>query len=442
MTRQFSFTIAARTMPVCIAIISIFLLLWPTTFALPVFGEIQALTTKIRHHYIEQTYRAYPNCVMHIVDLVGNVYLPPPPIPIIVDDFTREEKRYRDRDIYYDQETLYSRAKSSAGGIKIQSSDCFVTLLVVEDRKMLLKFRDGFQWGRHLRIFLRQDLTLGFKAPSPEEQYYKLPPSTIIFPESTIVLYEGFNPSEPVHILHQEFSLLHGALFVDFSHIPTIVLILVDVLRGLSSPNIPLRTATYCSAYFICFYCKEHANFFVSLDIEFAIDSAERTAFEFRHKVPWVTSADYNFLSTSHLCPFTMSLAGDNRRCSDEMRNIQALAFAYINFTQPESIVVDAQIIGIPRIIIDSKIFLSTEVFAPAETFQFGLITSDGILRTASQLSDFVPMCQPFQKPVWAALVVINIALALSMTGLNPMEGGWSRTFLSSLYSLVRVLLL
>ena len=84
--------------------------------------------------------------MVHFVDLIGNLELPPSAVPIVVDDFTREEK---DSEAFTMSTTangmLHRRAKASAGIIKILSSDCVVRFLVVEDRQKVFFIHGSYR---------------------------------------------------------------------------------------------------------------------------------------------------------------------------------------------------------------------------------------------------------------------------------------------------------
>ena len=420
-----------------VAIISIFSL-GPTTSAAPIFDDKKVMTVKIRDDYIEQAYSAYSNCVIHIVDLIGNQDLPSPPVPIIVDDFTREERRHGD--VYDDQwDMLHDRTIVSAGGIKIQSSDCFVTLLVGEIYKMLFNSSKDHKWAEHLRGFLRQDLTLGFRTPSPARDKY-LMSAPILLPESVIILYEAFDWSVGVS---EEISLhLAQDIFTTLDHIPTIMIILVGILDSFNNLEKSIGIKTNSSAYFFCYYCGEYGAT-VLVEAESAIGSGKQLAFEFRDRVPWVTTTGISKHLGISLCPFTLSLRrGHPPPCTEEIKNLEALAFANINSTHIEYMLGGVVILPIPRIITDTKIVLSTEIFAQAQILEFAMITSDGTEST-SPLIDFTPLLQPFEKFVWAAVFVTNIALAIFITGLDRYwANDCARPLFSSLCSLTRVMLL
>ena len=423
-----------RMMKALLAIILEFLLWSTSATPIPIVLENVDSPSLARSYYIDQTYRAYSHCVIHIVDLIGKVDLPVPSIPLIVDEWALEVFSNSSLPNYKLIRPLaQNRVKRSIEAIKIRNFHCFATFLLLQNSSSVLH-RNCTYWSEcpprdALKLILKQEFTLGLKIHSIEGQRRAVL-HQIFFPESVIVFCEGFDSFS--HSVQKQFSTLHTKLFSDVSHIPTVVLLLWG---GAYSPIHSKKLDNHGVARLLCWYCDEHHRL-VGLDRAVAVDSAERKSVELRRELMWNNRGNADMFSKLSFCPFILSLRVARKQCAQEHVNLFAVALASLNSSVLKS---RGGSPFIPRVIISSE-WSSDEVFAAAEDWQFGLITSDG-LHDAYHWADFSPLLQPLDTHVWTGIYLMIVTAAVSVTWPAYPGDGCLKKFLYSCYSISCLLL-
>ena len=289
-----------------------------------------------RNYYLRELYASYSTCVIHILDLVGNLQLAPPTLPVIVDGWPRgleavENLSSRESGI---ESVARTRVSSRPSAPKLQQS-CFVSFIVAEKKSILadtFSTTDGFilsREGEALRICLRQDVTLGLKLWDENggvESFLNVK-GPIFFPDSAFIFYEGTDVS--VGALDHEFPDLDLALFYPSAeHLPTIVLILIDPVHLDESPSGVKKHRDV--ALLFCLYCDAKTKF-LRLTPKNAISTVESRASGYSRQVPWLLSDhDFYWQNVSRLCHIT-SETTEKGFCAAEYLNMVEIAFANMN---------------------------------------------------------------------------------------------------------------
>ena len=216
----------------CLFSILGFILLGPASLLAATGTETSYNLKEMSYYYLEQTYKTYSNCVIHIVDLKGNLKLPPPPLPVVLDVWTTDLDEIgnlpsRSAEFKSKLESMAEpRLRIKSAMAKIVSFSCFVTLLLVS------RFESPSVGGivsksnsrmNALQVLLRQDFTLALDTPFILQKGRAISYTSLTakyFSESVFVL-SGL----PAPATYDELSLLDLTLFFSSSHLPTIVLI-------------------------------------------------------------------------------------------------------------------------------------------------------------------------------------------------------------------------
>ena len=264
--------------------------------------------TLTQYHYLEQVYKAYSNCVVHILDLTGNLELLPPIVPLVTDVWHREMEalsKYHRNSVEY--KYMYravwdTRLQQDTSAVaKINNFVCFVTFLLVTDFQTSTDYGEIFRTESSrmfaMQTIMRQDWTLGWGTPWENKtavgQYYR--PGPTYFPESVVMLNIDYRFS--LSQAADKLSRVGNFLYTQFSHLPTITVILVGRNTTL---------AEHRAALLFCIYC-DGALTLVSLDEANAIGSAEPTISRYVNQVPWLNAAGFRSEYESELCPLTLS---------------------------------------------------------------------------------------------------------------------------------------
>ena len=404
------------------------LLSWPS-LAVPMLGGDRHLTT-IRNFHLEETYKAYSNCVVHVVDFTGNLEIPPSSFPLIV-DMRAPELRLVGKIVHVHE--LQDAAKLLARdrirkivSDKMQHFSCFVTF--VAGNSTFVDILRQFTPSKKLFSFLlRQDFALGFSthqaAWKGAADFFSATP--IYFPQSAIVFIEGFELS--ANRFRGWFTPLELVLYPIATHVPTILLILVTSKPALLSAD--TGYSVFQSAFFYCWYCAEE---FQSLDCADAVAKAENRANELANQVPWLDIQRQLWYSQRYLCPYTLAKRTEIT-CSREETNVAGVAFSKSNFSLSSRTSSGSRL---PAVVLSAHM-TDAEIVAPTEDLGFGLITSDGLYLPESLT--FRPLVQPFHKNVWISIAIVMIFFALAVTGLNSKGDHLSR-FLPAIYTALMVL--
>ena len=376
---------------------------------------------EVSHHYLEQTYTTYSNCIIHIVDLQGDLELPPATdVPIVVDvwpkllDTLGKSQLHDKPDIAVDimKDVMNAHVRNTSGVAYIKHFTCLATFLAVSNFQTFSNFNE---FKKHKEYFshqvafwtvIRQDVTLGLEIPwvnLPQMKYYGM--ITRYFSESLIMLNidSNFDVSEA----SKKLTMTDTVLFRSSTHLPTITIILIKRNQALANCK---------AALLFCMYCND-AHRFVPLDCHNAIGSTELTISTFANQVPWMDFSRKPWDPATKLCPLTL-WAKRSDKCSSKKLNVASLALSVLNLTQlarrPDFIYFSN--LRIPNLHLGPSYLdghLEDVAGAIMEDSQFGLITSDGLLEE-NKGNYFGSLIQPFSVPVWAVVCIAAIGVAFS----------------------------
>ena len=369
-----------------------------------------------RNYYLGELYRSYSTCVIHLIDLIGNLELAPPALPVIVDGWSRQCKLLANNfnDIGGIIDTIaQSRLKYRPRTYKLQHLSCFVTFIVAQERlirrsKLVIKNGESSALSEALRMLLCQDFTLWLDSPWNRNAGTILSESPVFFPESIVYLSENSHIS--LGYLESELADLDLTLFYpSAAHLPTILLISINKERP--EENCGVRNESCDPALLFCLYCEANKKF-VPLDSAHSIKNAEQTASRSIGEVPWITfDREFYWKIRVQPCPFTLRTAG-NELCTAEHLSIADLAFAGLTSTAARKTPdVTAKGQRFPRVT-SGGIRSRIEFIFPQTALQFGFITSDNVYQASSGLNSF-PLMQPFGRHVWIAIAIASIAVVV-----------------------------
>ena len=378
-----------------------------------------------RPHYLQELYRSYSVCVIHIVDLIGNLEPAQQAQPIIFDVWTKELESLRNLSglpVKFNQriETIaQDRTKGQSAISKLNHVSCFVTFILALKNSFLESTFSRFsrEVDEPVRIFLRQDFTLAWETPwdksGVQQRYLNVPP--MYFPESVVILCDDHFDLSTIQSLDGPWADLDLRLFYpSAAHIPTIVLIGLESAQLEKSPS--FGTEPCDVAFLFCTHCDPNKSF-IPISCTSAIRTAESEASKYVEVVPWLAfDGTYYWKQKVTPCPFTLGTAA-KEICTAEYVNIKAIVFAYMNTTVAgEAWVNRHPDLRFPEIASDSDLS-KIELIASQKSLQFGLITSDGVYLPTGSISSF-PLLQPFNKHVWIWTVIAIVGVAFSVTGL------------------------
>ena len=137
--------------------------------------------------YLQQTYRTYSNCVIHIVDLIGTLELPPSEVPILFDMLRAELEllgKLSDGSAEFKKKLdamAIKRLRNASAVAKITNFNCYVTFIAVlnfQAPSLDQLFQAQYSSAIALWTIIRQDITLGLKTPwevhSDAQKYWKV----------------------------------------------------------------------------------------------------------------------------------------------------------------------------------------------------------------------------------------------------------------------------
>ena len=404
--------------------VSYFILLGPAFLLAATSQETLHNWKEMSHYYLEQTYKTYSNCVIHILDLKGDLALPPSnEVPIVINVLpnqlqTLQKLHFKSTEFQHGLDAILNQHLRKASAVpNIKNFNCFVTFIAVLNFQTLSSFneisRTGNEYSRAVVLWtiMRQDVTLGLETPWVNStgmwKYFDNYPK--YFPESVIMLNMDFKfaASEA----NNKLTMVDRMLFHSSAHLPTILMILIQRKNA---------SAQCKSALIFCMYCND-AQRFVPLDCPSAIGTAELTISRYVNQVPWIDFGAWPWNPKTELCPLTLSVK-DSERCSAEKLNVASIALSGLNLSeitrQPEFIGEANQ--RIPKLYLTAQHSTAQrpDVAAPVENSQYGLITSDCLLEE-NQGTNFGSLIKPFNLSVWTAVCLTATAVAFSISGMR-----------------------
>ena len=96
----------------------------------------------LRNYHLLEIYRSYSACIIHVVDLIGNLELAQPTLPIIIDVWTKEAESLRNLSGQTTKfkegiETIaQNRVKGRSTASKLLHFSCFATYILARKNSL------------------------------------------------------------------------------------------------------------------------------------------------------------------------------------------------------------------------------------------------------------------------------------------------------------------
>ena len=294
-----------------------------------------------RSYYLQELYKSYSVCIIHIVDLIGNLEPAQPALPIIFDVWTKELESLRNLSgdpVKFNkgiEATAQNRMMGRSTTSKLKYFSCFVTLILARENSFSGSTfsRFSIEVDEPLRIFLRQDFALGWDTPwdkSGVQQRY-LSAHPMFFPESVIILCDSNFELSAINSLDGPWEDLDLRLFFpSAAHVPTILLVFMESEHPEKYPSLEKEPCDVSLLF--CTHCDPNKTF-IQLGCTHPVRRAESEASKYVALVPWlVFDGLYYWEDIITPCPFTLGTP-PHELCTAEYVNIQAILFASMNST-------------------------------------------------------------------------------------------------------------